>query len=136
MQLILGSRYTRSMRRMLAIMLLVAFGSPLVAPLFAATADPEASLPLCCRSHGTHHCAMMHLMAVRPSDPAMQAPPCPYYPTPSTAPRTVAASLAASPQAAIVILRNRAALSSIKRHTARTSLPAANLKRGPPAIPA
>ena len=32
------------LRRILAITLLIAFGSPLVAPLMAATADPQASL--------------------------------------------------------------------------------------------
>jgi hypothetical protein len=122
------------MRRILAIALLIAFGSPLVAPLCAATADPEASLPPCCRSHGKHHCAMMHLMLARSSGPTLQAPPCPYYPTPSTAPRIAGASLAVSPQAAVQILRGRAALPSIERHAARTFIPSANLKRGPPAI--
>ena len=69
------------MRRVLAITLLIAFASPLIVPLFAATADPEASLPPCCRSHGKHHCAMMHMMLGANRGPAFTTPPCPLYPT-------------------------------------------------------
>ena len=44
------------MRRVLAILLLAAFGLPVVAPLLASGQDLEQSLPACCRRHGAHHC--------------------------------------------------------------------------------
>ena len=122
------------MRRFLAIALLIAFGSPLVAPLFAATADPEASLPACCRSHGKHHCAMMHRMMASSSGPALQAPPCPFYPAALTLPRLATASLVVAPQASIEIRRDRATLPAVGLQAARTLSASANLKRGPPAL--
>jgi hypothetical protein len=122
------------MRWFLAIALLIAFGSPLVAPLFAATVDPEASLPACCRSHGKHHCAMMHLMLAASGGPALQAPPCPYYPTAFTPPRLATAFLVVAPKVSAEIRRDRATLPAIGRLAVRTFIPSANLKRGPPAI--
>ncbi|MGA1981029.1 MAG: hypothetical protein ABSG84_01040 [Acidobacteriaceae bacterium] len=121
-------------RRILAITLLIAFGSPLVAPLLAATADPEASLPPCCRSHGMHHCAMMHRMLMASSGPVFSAPPCPFYPTPATPVRTATASLAAPAHLSVAQLRSFARLAATPRRVARTFAPSANLKRGPPTI--
>jgi hypothetical protein len=121
-------------RRILAITLLIAFGSPLVAPLLAATGDPEASLPPCCRSHGKHHCAMMHrMMLAASSGPAFQAPPCPFYPTPAT-PVRIAASLAAPVNLLVAQLRDLAPLAATPRRAARTFAPSANPKRGPPTL--
>jgi hypothetical protein len=120
-------------RRILAITLLIAFGSPFVAPLLAATADPEASLPPCCRSHGKHHCAMMHsMMLAQSSGPAFQAPPCPFYPAPATPVRTATASLAAPVNLSAAQLRYLAPLAATPRRAARTFAPSANPKRGPP----
>src|SRR5580698_2896929 len=105
------------MRRILAITLLIAFGSPLVLPLFAATADPQASLPACCRRHGAHHCAMLRsgLMPGATSGPAFQAPPCPFYPATSTLPRLTTASLAALLPLYVKQLRDPAPLAAIER---------------------
>ncbi len=73
--------YTPTMlRRILAITLLLAFGFPLVAPAFAATPNSEASLPACCRSHGAHHCAMLHTDARRIQQPIPQRPALPLLP--------------------------------------------------------
>jgi hypothetical protein len=115
---------------MLAITLLIAFGSPLVLPLFAATADPEASLPACCRSHGAHHCAMMHMRSPL-NGPAFQAPPCPFFPTATTPLRIAAASLAAPLRLSVEQLRDPAPLAPSPRR-ARIFTTSANLKRGPP----
>jgi hypothetical protein len=124
---------THSVRRILAITLLIAFGFPLVAPVFAATADPEASLPPCCRSHGKHHCAMMHMMLLAAmSHPAFQAPPCPFYPSTATAPRLVTATIAAALPPSVEIRRDPAPSGASPRRAACTSAPSANLKRGPP----
>jgi hypothetical protein len=124
---------TGSMRRILAIALLIAFGFPLVAPVYAATADPEASLPPCCRSHGKHHCAMMHMMLLAAlSHPAFQAPPCPFYPSTATMPRIAAASLAAALPPSVQIRRDPAPPATSPRRSACISITCANPKRGPP----
>lgn len=47
-----------SLRRLLSILLLVAFGLPVVSPLFAMVRTDEARLPACCRRDGKHHCMM------------------------------------------------------------------------------
>jgi hypothetical protein len=89
------------MRRLLAITLLIAFFAPSAAPsLAAATADPEAGLPSCCRSHGAHHCAMRHWM-LRQTDsraPLAAPAPCPFYPVAAMAPQTVSYALGTVPQ--------------------------------------
>jgi hypothetical protein len=118
-------------RRILAITLLIAFASPLAAPLFAATADPQASLPLCCRNHGAHRCTMMH-RSVSGSRPAFHAPPCPFYPTATTAPRLLAASLAGPLTVSVQVRRDPAPCAPSLRHAARIFIASANLKRGPP----
>jgi hypothetical protein len=72
------------MRRFLSLALLLVFSLPLLAPMLAlAQADPDASLPMCCRRHGAHHCAMQ--MARTTNAPAASAP-CPMYPQHATAP--------------------------------------------------
>jgi hypothetical protein len=119
---------------MLAITLLIAFGSPLLAPLFAATADSEASLPACCRSHGAHRCAMLHTMFAEPSRPAFQAPPCQNYPSTFPPVRIATASLFAAQLASIEIHRNGAPPTRIRPRAAGNFAPSANLKRGPPAF--
>jgi len=125
------------MRRILAIALLIAFGSPtfasLAAPLFAANTDPEAALPACCRSHGAHHCAMRHSVAApTPTGPAFTTPPCPLYPTASTPLRLATASLNTPLRLAVEQLRTPAPLATTPR-PARTFTASANLNRGPPA---
>jgi hypothetical protein len=114
---------------MLAITLLIAFGSPLVLPLFAATIDPQASLPACCRRHGAHRCTM--LLPNASSDPAFQAPPCPLYPTASTAPRLITAYLATPLRLTVEQVRDPAPR-WLNPHRARNFSTSANLNRGPP----
>lgn len=45
------------MRRALAVLLVLAFSLPLIAPA-VVSASVESSLPACCRRDGKHHCAM------------------------------------------------------------------------------
>jgi hypothetical protein len=98
-------------RRPLAIALLLTFVSPFVLPLFAAIADPEASLPACCRRHGKHHCnmtmAMMAMLAAS-SGPALTTPPCPLYPTAAAPVRITPAYIAARPPLSIATNSNPA----------------------------
>jgi len=73
-----------NMRRGLSIILVLFFGlGPLAATL---SADDESRLPLCCRRHGAHHCAMSDAMMARRiqaaygSTPIVTAPTyCPAY---------------------------------------------------------
>lgn|GEM_PF-3448478 len=62
------------MKRLSAILLLLLFSFPLIAPLFASA--PHSNLPICCRRTGQHHCvealqSFGHLSAV--------SAPCPKY---------------------------------------------------------
>jgi hypothetical protein len=119
------------MRRILAIMLLIAFGSPLVLTAFASPTDPQRNLPACCRRTGVHHCN--GLMPSVTGSPAFKAPPCANYPSPATpvslntaalpAPATFAADLsltAVPPLAALPC--------------ARIAILCSNLQRGPPSL--
>jgi hypothetical protein len=54
------------MRRVLAILLMLAFGLPLIAPALAFGPD-DSQLPACCRRNGAHHCAMMSEVSVNAS---------------------------------------------------------------------
>jgi hypothetical protein len=47
------------MRRTVALALMMVFSWMLMAPLLAP--DGEANLPVCCRRHGKHHCAMSRM---------------------------------------------------------------------------
>jgi hypothetical protein len=119
-------------RRLLTLALLIAFGSPLVAPLFAASPDSQSNLPACCRRHGTHHCAMPATAQDGPSDHVFQAPPCPFYPTAPAQLRISAASFAAPSQATAEFPANEAPRTPATRRT-QTFAASAHLTRGPPA---
>jgi hypothetical protein len=130
------------MRRILAITLLLAFGSPLAIPLLASAADLQSkdalsNLPACCRRNGKHHCALTMATALAGvnSGVALQAPPCPLYPTPSAPLRLTPATLTPAPTLAIALHRT-ASPSVHGRSRAASALPAANQKRGPPTLPA
>jgi hypothetical protein len=64
-------------RRLLAISLLMVFALPCALPLFGAKAA-EASLPLCCRRGGKHHCAMANMGAAQRSFTGRLSEKCPY----------------------------------------------------------
>ncbi len=90
---------------------MLVFISPLLLPFFAASADPEASLPACCRRHGKHHCnmtaAMMATLAAS-SGPALTTSPCPLYPTAAAPVRIVTAYFAVMLPATVELRRNPA----------------------------
>jgi hypothetical protein len=77
---------------------------------------------------------MMHMMIAASGAPALQAPRCPYYPTTFTPLRLVTASLVDAPQVSAETHRDRTTLHAVGRHAARTFIPSANQKRGPPAL--
>jgi len=68
------------MRRLLAAVLVVAFFSPLIAPVFTASIN-EADLPACCRRNGMHHCMMYRMaMGLAPWPYRTVQDKCPYSP--------------------------------------------------------
>ncbi|HXE06852.1 MAG TPA: hypothetical protein VN612_03070 [Acidobacteriaceae bacterium] len=122
------------MRRLLAITLLIAFFAPAAAPSFAAlTADPEAGLLPCCRSHGAHHCALLHWMLQHRDSgaPFFSSAPCAQYPIAAAVPQLANFTLAAMLELAVP-LGQRAARAAVSSR-AGYRLPAFELNsRGPP----
>jgi hypothetical protein len=116
---------------MLTLALLIAFGAPFVAPIFAATSDSQTNLPACCRRHGKHHCAMPSSTQGGHSGDVFRAPPCPFYPAAAQQTRIAGASLAAPLWPFIPVHRDSAALLSRQRG-AQIAAASAHLKRGPP----
>jgi len=116
------------MRRLLSLVLLAAFGFPLIAPVLALGQDVESSLPACCRRHGVHHCSMGHA----PSSAPALSERCPSFPQPSTTPSQFNnAALLSAPQ-----LISSQHTSLITQHPSatlrRTTHDSALYKRGPP----
>lgn len=84
-----GGLRIRSLRRILSILLVLAFGLPVAAPAFALGQDSAAGLPSCCRRNGKHHCMMnveqrRMLLELEGKTSRWDAPvkPCPYCPGP------------------------------------------------------
>jgi len=125
------------MRRTLSISLILFFWlGPLAAIL---PADDDSGLPLCCRRHGVHHCAMsarMAAMMVRSANgdkPILTAPAsCPYFPGYTVAPTTHPLALAAS-QVSLPVLLARPHTPAATRAAARLSELRTRADRGPPA---
>lgn len=67
------------MRRVPALLLMLVFSFPLIAPVIASSLD-EASLPACCRSNGAHHCMMGGMIGNIPSRFTTVSAKCPYAP--------------------------------------------------------
>jgi hypothetical protein len=129
------------MRRVLAITLLIALAAPLAQPILADSVDADSQLPACCRRHGKHHCSMrmadmMRMMADANSAPAFEAPPCPFYPAPATVPTFATASLRTALPPRAELLRTPTPLAPANTRPAQTFTASANLKRGPPTLPA
>jgi hypothetical protein len=126
--------YNRSVRRLLALSLLLLFSFPLVSPLLALSTGSDANLPACCRRNGAHHCQMK---VQRPDTSAHQvtvstlSTKCPFYPKPATLVRHQDARLHASSR----LLAESVNHSTVKAPSCtpvRVALDAAWQKRGPP----
>ena len=119
------------MRRLLSLVLLAAFGLPIVAPMFALGQDPDAGLPICCRRHGKHHCAMLEARNKESAAPSLIAR-CPFFPQSAVAPVTGAHLIVFHPprlSASFAAAFAPAARTETHRPIARDS---AHHKRGPP----
>jgi hypothetical protein len=121
--------------RLLSLVLLAIIGLPTVAPALALAQDPDAGLPVCCRRHGQHHCAVsmerMAQLSRDQSQPQIGAV-CPSYPRHEVAPVAGAHLLAFhAPQRAAVFFA--AAVSSNRVEMRRRILhERSHYKRGPP----
>lgn len=68
------------MRNALAVLLMIVFSLPLIAPALASSPD-ESSLPACCRRNGRHHCAMSGMaLGTVDSRYTVLSERCPYSP--------------------------------------------------------
>ena len=120
------------MRRISAILLLVAFSLPLIA---AAFQDAESNQPACCRRAGIHHCSSMgQAESDSTSGSKLKSGACPLFPT--TASVSALAKLAL-PGVSRSILAPALSLSAapLGGHVRiSASADTANLKRGPPSL--
>lgn len=122
------------MRRALAVLLLLGFSFPLIAPVF--TSGPsEAALPACCRRDGKHHCAMAGMMMAQvPSNYRTVAEKCPFSPfagvalmLPHALGRSAEALLSRTAKVPSAVVRDAEAGYRVSFHRARQ-------KRGPPQL--
>jgi hypothetical protein len=113
---------------MLAISLLMLFMLPFAMPLFGAPAD-QASVPVCCRRNGKHHC----MMASHGTQTRAIGTKCPYHifppavmVVPTFAPSTAASVFAGVVQHPVVTPQVEA--------RQRVSFDRTRQKRGPPVL--
>jgi len=89
--------YTRDLRRLLSIFLLVILSSSLLVPAFGSDSD-DSSLPACCRRNGKHHCSMSMSHGSSESGPGFRAnAKCPLFPQTIAAPAVFHAAVDGHP---------------------------------------
>lgn len=113
---------------MLAISLLMLFMLPFAMPLFGATAD-QASVPVCCRRSGKHHC----MMASHSTQSRVIGTECPYHILPPAV--MVVPTFAPSTAASIFagVLRHPVVTPQVEARQ-RVSFDRSRQKRGPPLL--
>jgi hypothetical protein len=122
------------MRRLLAVLLLAAFGLPIAVQASALTESPDANLPACCRRGGMHHCAMMMALMAREKGPSVYAV-CPHFPQSATPAPTTATFGLIVPPATHTVAQRIAIIAPQQAETARLiARHRANHKRGPPTL--
>lgn len=121
------------MRRASAISVLLALACSLIAP--ALFADPESTLPECCRRDGSHHCAMNSRGADESAGPEIQLQErCPSFPlAPAVQTGDSSASMGGS-GALFAGLVSHPAIQPQTEARARVSFSRSRQKRGPPAL--
>ena len=126
--------YNGRVRRLIGTLLLLLFSFPLISPVLAFAAGPDANLPACCRRNGAHHCLMKMQMA-EPSGPErnFSAIPqtCPAYPAAVTQIQHGDLSF----HSASLIFAEVVSHPSVRLQTqarARVALDRSRQKRGPP----
>jgi len=127
--------YNRSVRRLLALSLLLIFSFPLASPLFALSPNSDANLPVCCRRNGAHHCEMkiQRTNASAGRDVISSIPvKCPFYPRAATLVRHNDARLHSN-AGVLVELAHDATVKTPTYTFVRIAFDTAWQKRGPPA---
>jgi hypothetical protein len=126
--------YNRSVRRLLALSLLLIFSLPLASPLFALSANSDANLPICCRRKGAHRCQMkmQRTKASAGRDVVSSIPvKCPFYPRAATLVRHNDARLHSN-AGILVELTHQSTVKTPTYTFVRIALDTAWQKRGPP----
>jgi len=119
------------MRRVLVTLLIAIFGFvPSGFALFAS--DSDSNLPLCCRGHGKHHCAMMANRSASSSDAALRADRCPLFPRASALVAHRTTGVPRASQAYFSEFVSRPAANPQRKTLYRISYNRADQKRGPP----
>lgn len=122
------------MRRALAVLLVVAFSLPLIAPALVSFSI-ESSLPACCRRNGAHHCAMMQAMSVNVSSRTRTiGATCPYAPFSHEALMMPHARSSGRMPSAVAAVAGPAALVRDVEAGYRISFERSRQKRGPPSL--
>jgi hypothetical protein len=120
-----------TMRRVLALPLLLVFSWMLIAPAFGPDAD--ANLPACCRRGGKHHCTMHRMGQIGGSQKGFTSvsEKCPYCPasTCAVAPVTYKPETGNALYIKLVSMPARASRTKVLY---RISLFRSHQKRGPP----
>jgi hypothetical protein len=117
-------------RRLLAISMLMFFGLPFALPLFGARAA-EASLPICCRRNGKHHCAMASMDSYTGRSTSIVTERCPY--STATPPMLVLRSFTPTTAASVFAgIAHHPAISAQTEAQWRVSFDRTRQKRGPP----
>jgi hypothetical protein len=124
------------MRRTIAVLMLLIFGSFLGAPLLATSNSIELNnLPACCKRNGSHHC-VTRMMEGDPGTTQVSAPPekCPLFP--HTGQMTPVKNSAITPRATgafYACLQSHPACHTQSEAQRRISFDRSRQKRGPPA---
>ncbi|MDE3103619.1 MAG: hypothetical protein KGK08_00450 [Acidobacteriota bacterium] len=130
------------MRRLLAILLMLLFSFPLVSPLLALDAQPEANLPACCRRGGIHHCMGMAATASgamvdsrgRVTQVGIVRGHCPFN-LPASASRNIEGRYLHQALSYYADVVHHPAVHAQTEAWARVALEGSRHKRGPPATP-
>jgi hypothetical protein len=125
--------------RSLAFLLLLSYLLPFAQMAYAASSDPEAALPACCRTHGKHKCSMPASLQVQGDDgkhaavsSAQIAEKCPCLPCSTSASGTLHLGLPSLESVRFVDRSESLSLTAwSSQPTHRSSC--AHPKRGPPA---
>jgi hypothetical protein len=119
-------------RRLLAISILILFGFPFVLPFFS-TSVAEASVPVCCRRDGKHHCGMATTDSSADSSMRAIGEKCPY----SIVPPAILLLPSFTPSTAASVfagITHHPAVAPQVEAQRRVSFDRTSQKRGPPAL--
>ncbi|MFN7921194.1 MAG: hypothetical protein U0Q16_13930 [Bryobacteraceae bacterium] len=116
------------MQRILASLLALAIGFPLISPAVFA-ADPDSKLPACCRKGGKHGCGMKSGAA---GGDSVRAAACPAYPAAKATGAVQSASGLAPHFTLLAPVAGPSVIAAFAIASKRLSLARVRFDRGPP----